>query len=270
VTLPRRQRRRKAFRGEPAARRAKPPFPVNLIWNVKFFYVAFIVVMILSLAAVGLAPGVGSTPGGRTGAPVDEDVEAIETPEGLPTFEGPQDTIDTGRAYTATIATDQGDIVVALDTENAPQTANSFAFLAGHNFYDGMEFFWVIPGFDAQTGDPTCVGSEEFPCSGVGGPGYTLAREGEGAQAGQWAVIAPVTVEGGDQVHGSQFVIAMSEDGDFEGTVLGRVTAGQEILQALGERKPCFGTQAPTEGGCQAAEDLPPALKIRDVVVQPA
>ncbi|MEX0801294.1 MAG: peptidylprolyl isomerase [Dehalococcoidia bacterium] len=227
--------------------------------------------MILSLAAVGLAPSLGSGRNNSTGVPVDEDVaEASPTPEGLPTFESPQDTIDIGRGYTATITTDQGPIVLELDTANAPETANSFAFLAGQNYYDGQEFFWVIPGFDAQAGDPTCVDNEEFSCSGVGGPGYTLAKEGEGAPGGQWAVIAPVTVAGGDQVHGSQFVIAMSEDGDFEGTVIGLVSEGQEILQSLGERRPCFGTQTPDAGGCQAEDDLAQPLTIEDVVVQPA
>ena len=49
------------------ARRAKPPFPINLIWNVKAFYVTFIIVMIASLAVVdrgeeGLGVGTYAAP----------------------------------------------------------------------------------------------------------------------------------------------------------------------------------------------------------------
>lgn len=227
--------------------------------------------MILSLAAVGLSPGLGST-GGNSGVEVDDDevVEAVETPEGLLTFDAPQDTIDVSQPYDAVITTDQGEIVIALDTKNAPQAANSFAFLAnGYSFYDGLEFFWVIPGFDAQAGDPTCAAEDEFTCTGTGGPGYTLVKEGD-KEAGAWSVVAPVTVEGSDQVHGSQFVIAMSDQGSFEGTVVGEVVEGQEILQSLQERRPCFGTQTSASGQCQSEGEMPAPLVIEDAVVRPA
>ncbi len=48
------------------ARRAGPPFPINLIFNVRAFYVAFIVVIIASMAAVGLG-GVAGTGRQRPG-----------------------------------------------------------------------------------------------------------------------------------------------------------------------------------------------------------
>src|SRR3972149_5333666 len=91
-----------------------------------------------------------------------------ETPTSLKSFEAPEKTIDASRKYEAVITTDEGDIVVALSPD-APQAANSLAFLAGQNFYDGLQFFWVYPEFDAQAGDPTCPTSGEFSCSGAGG-----------------------------------------------------------------------------------------------------
>ena len=139
----------------PAVRRTKLPFPINLIWNIKAFYFVFMVVMIASLAAVGLAPSLGGG-GSSKGAPVDEGSPAAEeTATGLLTFDKPEKTIDTTKAYNAVITTDKGEIVVAL-SKDAPQAANSLAFLSGQNFYDGLQFFWVLPGFDAQAGDPTC------------------------------------------------------------------------------------------------------------------
>src|SRR3990170_4133470 len=233
--MARRQRRRRRSAGVPAVRRTKLPFPINLIWNIKAFYFVFMVVMIASLAAVGLAPGLGGG-GSSQPAPVDEGSPVPEeTASGLMTFDNPEKTIDTTKAYNAVITTDKGEIVVALN-KDAPQAANSLAFLAGQNFYDGLQFFWVLPGFDAQAGDPTCQTSGEFSCSGAGGPGYTLPKEGDASKAAQWSVIAPVTASGGDQVHGSQFLIALAPDEKFEGSLIGQVVEGQEILSALKER----------------------------------
>jgi len=249
------------------ARRARPPFPINLIWNVKAFYVTFIIVMIASLAATGLATGIGGTTQRQT-APIDEESPVPEeTPTGLLTFDAPEDAIDASVDYAAVITTDQGEIVIALN-HDAPEAVNSLAFLAGQDFYDGLEFFWVLPGFDAQTGDPTCESSGDFPCTGAGGPGYDLPREGDSTQADKWTVIAPVTSPGSGQVHGSQFVIALRDELEFEGSVIGQVVEGQEILESLEERTPCFGSQS--SESCQTEEELPPALIIEDVEVQPA
>jgi peptidylprolyl isomerase len=251
----------------PEVRRTKLPFPINLIWNIKAFYFVFMVVMIASLAAVGLAPNSGGTSRPApidTGSPLPE-----ETASGLMTFEKPEKTIDTSKAYEAVITTDKGDIVLALN-KDAPQAANSLAFLSGQGFYDGLQFFWVKSGFDAQTGDPTCEASGEFSCSGAGGPGYTLPKEGDASTAGQWAVIAPVIASGSDQVHGSQFFIALAPGERFEGTLVGQVVKGQEILEALDERVPCFGSQPSQSNPCQTADQLPDALTITDVSVQPA
>ncbi len=100
----------------------------------------FIVVMILSLAAVGLAPGLGSTGRGQhSGAPIDdEEPLPVETPAAVETFaDGPPPVIDASNGHEAVITTDQGEIVIALNPD-APKAANSFAFLAGKNFYDGL------------------------------------------------------------------------------------------------------------------------------------
>jgi len=250
------------------ARRARPPFPINLIWNVKAFYVTFIIVMIASLAATGLATGIGGSTQQQTN-PIDQDESPIpeETPTGLLTFKAPEDAIDASVGHKAVITTDQGEIVIALNAD-APEATNSFAFLAGQDFYDGLEFFWVLPEFDVQTGDPTCESSGDFPCTGAGGPGYDLPREGDSTQADKWTVIAPATSPGSERVHGSQFVIALRDELEFEGSVIGQVVSGQEILESLTERTPCFGSQS--SESCQTEEELPPALIVEDVEVQPA
>ena len=64
---------------------------------------------------------------------------------------------------------DIGDIRLELYPKDAPQSVNSFVFLARDGYYDGVTFHRVIAGFVAQAGDPTGTGS--------GGPGYTIPDE---------------------------------------------------------------------------------------------
>jgi len=222
--------------------------------------------MIASLAATGLATGLGGSTRQKAAPTSEESPIPEETPTGLLTFDAPEDTIDASKNYNAVITTDQGEIVIALNS-GAPQAVNSLAFLASKDFYDGLEFFWVAPGFDVQAGDPTCESSGKFSCTGTGGPGYDLPKEGDATKADKWTVIVPVTSPDSDRVHGSQFVIALTDEMEFEGSVIGQVVEGQEILESLKERTPCFGSQSGES--CQTKEELPPALIIKDIAVQP-
>ena len=69
---------------------------------------------------------------------------------------------------TFTMAT--GDVIKAeLYPEIAPNTVNNFIDLVSKQFYDGLIFHRVIPGFMIQGGDPDG--------SGMGGPGYGIKGE---------------------------------------------------------------------------------------------
>ncbi|MCA9942722.1 MAG: peptidylprolyl isomerase, partial [Anaerolineales bacterium] len=82
----------------------------------------------------------------------------------------PPMTIDAEASYTATILLENGEeIVIELLPKSAPETVNNFVFLAEEGWFDGIMFHRVIPGFMAQTGDPTGLG--------IGGPGYTINDE---------------------------------------------------------------------------------------------
>src|ERR1700736_6839181 len=88
-------------------------------------------------------------------------------------YEKPEQVIDPAKRYTATIATDRGDIVIALDPSKAPKSVNNFVFLARDGFYDGVTFHRVVDDFVIQGGDPEGSGS--------GGPGSRLEDDpGEG------------------------------------------------------------------------------------------
>ncbi len=71
--------------------------------------------------------------------------------------------------YVAELETSKGKVIIDLFESQAPITVNSFVFLALNRYYEGIVFHRVIPGFMAQTGDPTGTGSS--------GPGYKFGLE---------------------------------------------------------------------------------------------
>ncbi|TQM66325.1 peptidylprolyl isomerase [Klugiella xanthotipulae] len=69
----------------------------------------------------------------------------------------------------ATLDTNHGPITINLFGDHAPKTVKNFTDLAEKNFYNGVIFHRIIPGFMIQGGDPTGTGT--------GGPGYTFDDE---------------------------------------------------------------------------------------------
>jgi cyclophilin family peptidyl-prolyl cis-trans isomerase len=114
----------------------------------------------------------------------------------------PKMAIDVNKTYTATINTDKGKIVCELFPKDAPQTVNSFVFLARDHFYDGLTFHRVVPDFVIQGGDPNGDGS--------GGPGYTLPLEAkDNPHLHDTGALAMARTNDPDSA-GSQFYITLS------------------------------------------------------------
>jgi len=138
----------------------------------------------------------------------------------------PEMQIDPKKQYTATIATNRGDIVLALDAQQAPKTVNNFVFLAGEGFYDGVTFHRVIRDFMIQGGDPTGTGS--------GGPGYRFEDEvRNNLLKHETGVISMANA--GPNTNGSQFFITHSPQPHLNGkhTVFGKVTSGMNVVNAI-------------------------------------
>ena len=82
----------------------------------------------------------------------------------------PPMSIDPNKSYTATFCMEGGgEFTVELFAKEAPNTVNSFVFLAREQFYNGTTFHRVLANFMAQGGDPTG--------KGTGGPGYRFDNE---------------------------------------------------------------------------------------------
>src|SRR3546814_16041265 len=60
---------------------------------------------------------------------------------------------------TLTMTLADGDVVIKLRPDLAPEHVARISELANEGFYDGVVFHRVIPGFMAQGGDPTGTGT---------------------------------------------------------------------------------------------------------------
>ncbi len=139
--------------------------------------------------------------------------------------EAPPMTIDPAKNYLAHIYTERGHIIINLRPDLAPQHVNSFVFLANDKYFDGLSFHRVIPGFVAQTGDPTGTGS--------GGPGYTIPLEASDVPFVRGVVGMARTNDPNSA--GSQWFITLGDAAHLNGsyTVFGEVVQGQEIADCM-------------------------------------
>lgn len=144
----------------------------------------------------------------------------------------PPMTIDEDASYTATILMASGEeIVIELLPQSAPETVNNFVFLAEEGWYDGVSFHRVIPGFMAQTGDPTGIG--------IGGPGYTINDEFDPALSHDGPGVVSMA-NSGPNTGGSQFFITTGAATHLDGlhAIFGRVVEGQEVVEDITPRDP--------------------------------
>lgn len=143
----------------------------------------------------------------------------------------PEMVIDTTRSYEAIIRSEAGDIRVRLFDDEAPQTVNSFVYLANQGYYDNTTFHRVIENFMAQAGDPTGTGR--------GGPGYTFADEFQsGFRFDRAGLLAMANA--GPATNGSQFFITFvpTPHLDNRHTIFGEVVEGAEVLSQITRREP--------------------------------
>src|SRR5881392_2732396 len=127
---------------------------------------------------------------------------------------------------TANMNTSHGTIALELYDDDAPKTVSNFRKLADDGFYDGTIFHRVIPDFMIQGGCPKGTGT--------GGPGYQFADEINDHRLVRGTL---AMANAGPNTNGSQFFIVPAGATpwlDGHHTAFGRVTAGQEVVDAIG------------------------------------
>ncbi|MBP9695542.1 MAG: peptidylprolyl isomerase [Candidatus Magasanikbacteria bacterium] len=130
---------------------------------------------------------------------------------------------DATKQYTAILHTDKGDIEIALNKGQTPNTVKNFVDLAQKKFYDGTIFHRVIKNFMIQGGDPEG--------NGTGGPGYRFDDE---SFAGEYTRGTVAMANAGPNTNGSQFFI-MHADVPLPKnyTIFGHVVKGIEAVDAI-------------------------------------
>ncbi|MCH7626168.1 MAG: peptidylprolyl isomerase [Chloroflexi bacterium] len=144
--------------------------------------------------------------------------------------------IDPNKSYKAMIELEKGgSIVIELYPKEAPNTVNSFVFLAREGYYDGVTFHRVIPGFMAQGGCPTGTGT--------GGPGYNFDDEFHPSRRHDSPGILSMAnsgARGGRGTNGSQFFILFGPTPhlDDKHSVFGKVIEGMDVVNGITVRDP--------------------------------
>jgi cyclophilin family peptidyl-prolyl cis-trans isomerase len=145
------------------------------------------------------------------------------------TFEKADDVLSEGADYQAVIDTSCGEFVIDLAEDEAPQTVNSFVFLAREGFFDGLEIFRNATTIGAlQTGSGTDEASWQV--------GYTVPDELELAQNEGYPAGAVAMANAGPNTSGSQFFLVYNDSFAAEPTYtrFGTVVEGLDVLERIG------------------------------------
>ena len=131
---------------------------------------------------------------------------------------------------TMLLETSQGQVEITMLPDVAPNHVARITELVNDGFYDGIIFHRVIPGFMAQTGDPTGTG--------MGGSGTKLTAEFSDYEYrnGTVGMARSMSPDSGD----SQFFICFDGCGHLTGqyTVWGQVENGMDAVQKLAVGEP--------------------------------
>ncbi|HEX3241445.1 MAG TPA: peptidylprolyl isomerase [Solirubrobacterales bacterium] len=169
--------------------------------------------------------------GGDSGSSSASGCQEVEPPQPKNvSFKAPKQTVKKGEELTAVVETSCGTFDIALDSQRAPKTVNSFVFLSEEGFYDGLDFHRVVPEFVIQGGDPQG--------NGTGGPGYTVVEKPPANLKYTKGVVA--MAKGGTDPAGSSgsqfFVVTGAEAGlPPEYALVGNVSDGIDVVEEIGE-----------------------------------
>jgi cyclophilin family peptidyl-prolyl cis-trans isomerase len=215
---------------------------MNLLGNLKLFSLIGVVVVVILVATAVFTRNTNNSgkaadiPTATPTATVDPNATA--TPSVSPTpnakqFQAADQVIDPAKNnYTATLKTSKGDIVLKLNADVAPNTVNSFVFLAQKGFFDGTIFHRVVKDFVIQGGDPTGTGS--------GGPGYKTKEEPNQVPNKKGTV--SMAKSAGATDFGSQFFINLKDNPALDYNngrgdkfyPFAEVIQGMDVVEAIG------------------------------------
>jgi peptidyl-prolyl cis-trans isomerase B (cyclophilin B) len=196
-----------------------------------FILAAFVLGAVAVVAGILIARGGGGDEDSSSSAASASGCEQVEAPKPKKvSFSAPKQTVSKGEKLTAVVETSCGAFEIALDSQRAPKTVNSFVFLSEEGFYDGLGFHRVAPGFVIQGGDP--LGS------GTGGPGYSVDEKPPANLAYTKGVVAMAKSSAEPPGRsGSQFYVVLAPDAGLppEYALVGKVDEGLDVVEKIGK-----------------------------------
>lgn len=144
---------------------------------------------------------------------------------------------------TATISTEIGDIVIGLYGKDAPKATENFIGLAKKDYYDGIGFHRIVPGFVIQGGDPQTRDPKLRGDWGTGGESFfggTFDDELDpNSPSGKIGYVRGTVAmaNSGPNTNSSQFFIVLS-DAVAQGlpygyTIFGTVVGGMDVVDGI-------------------------------------
>lgn len=159
-------------------------------------------------------------------------------------FAGAQSVVMTNQepkvTHLVTMNTNHGAVTLSLYGEDAPKTVANFVGLAEQNFYDGILFHRVVPGFVIQAGDPKTKDESLKGQWGTGGESIyggdfvdELNPNAKSYQIG-YAKGVLAMANRGPNTNTSQFFICLEDLGLPKNyTMYGKVTDGMDIVAKI-------------------------------------
>lgn len=140
-------------------------------------------------------------------------------------------TAETAKHEQLVLETTKGTVIIQLRPDLAPKHVERIKELAESGFYDGVVFHRVIPGFMAQTGDPSGTGT-----GGSDKPDLKAEFNAEPyvrGTVGMARTMSPNTAN-------SQFFISYGDNSFLNNqyTVWGQVVSGMENVDKINEGEP--------------------------------
>jgi cyclophilin family peptidyl-prolyl cis-trans isomerase len=135
----------------------------------------------------------------------------------------------------AVVNTTEGEFVIDLKPELAPNHVGYFMKLAREGAYNGTIFHRVVKLGIIQGGDPLSKDATRTKAYGTGGLGVLKAEFG--SEPATRGAVAAVLQPGKPDSAGSQFFICVTDQPALTGkyTIFGRVSSGMSVVQRISE-----------------------------------
>ncbi len=193
--------------------------------------VAGVIILLIAVVVVAVTNGDDSKSDDTTTAGACTEVETPPAKTVELKAPKPGSVLQPGEPASAVVETSCGSFTIALDTQGAPKTANSFAYLAEQGVFADTYFHRIVPDFVIQGGDPQG--------SGMGGPGYSVTEKPPAGLAYKLGDVA-MAKTGNDPAgtSGSQFFVITGSGGTSlppDYARVGKVDDGMDVIEKIGQ-----------------------------------